>query len=77
MMPALARFFLVAGLIFLLVGGLIYLFSRLNLPWGRLPGDIHIERENFSVSILLGSSILLSIFLTLILNLLVRWLGRR
>jgi hypothetical protein len=78
-MPMLARFFLITGIIFLVIGGLVYLFNRLNLnlPFGRLPGDFRIERENFSLSIPLGTSILLSIILTVILNLLVRWMRWR
>lgn len=76
-MTPLARLFIVAGLIFLVIGGLIYLLSRFNLPLGRLPGDIRIERDNFTLFIPLGTSILLSIVLTVILNLVVRWLGRR
>lgn len=77
MMMSLARFFFITGLIFLLIGGLIYLFSRFNLPLGRLPGDIRIERENFTLFIPLSTMILLSVILTVIMNLVVRWLGRR
>jgi hypothetical protein len=77
MMTSIARLFIVTGLIFLVVGGLIYLAGRINLPIGRLPGDIRIERDNFSLFVPLGTSILLSIVLTLILNIVIRWLGRR
>lgn len=69
---------MVAGVVLLLAGALIYLFGRLNwdLPFGRLPGDIRIQRDNFTFYFPLGTSILVSIFLTLLLNLLVRWLNR-
>ncbi|HET7343609.1 MAG TPA: DUF2905 domain-containing protein [Methylomirabilota bacterium] len=45
-----------------------------RLPWlGRLPGDIAIHRGNWSVYFPVGTSILLSVILTLLL-----WLfGRR
>ncbi len=73
MMDNLARFLFVAGLFLILLAGGIYLFGRLNIPLGRLPGDIRIERENFTFYFPLATSILLSILLTLILNLLGRW----
>jgi len=76
-MISLARILIIAGLALLLIGGLIYLLARLNLPLGRLPGDIRIERENFTCVFPLASSILLSLVLTLVLNLLIRWLGSK
>jgi hypothetical protein len=43
---------------------------------GRLPGDIHIERDGFSCFIPLATSIILSLLLTLALNILLRFLNR-
>ena len=40
---------------------------------GRLPGDILIKRENVTIYIPLGTMILVSIVLTLLLNLIARW----
>jgi hypothetical protein len=37
------------------------------LPWGRLPGDISIERENFSFHFPLMTSLIVSLVLTLLL----------
>jgi hypothetical protein len=62
----------------LIVFGVVLLVAGLLWPWlqrlglGRLPGDIVIERERLRVYIPLGSSILISAILTLIL-----WLIRR
>jgi Protein of unknown function (DUF2905) len=62
----------------LIVFGVVLLAAGLLWPWlqrlglGRLPGDIVIERERLRVYIPLGSSILISVLLTLIL-----WLIRR
>jgi uncharacterized protein HemY len=57
----------------LLVAGLIVHYSE-KLSWfGRLPGDILIERENFRLYIPITTSILLSILLTLILYLINRF----
>lgn len=56
----------VVGLVLALVGILITYVGK--IPWiGKLPGDIYIQRENFSFYFPLTTSIILSIFLTLIL----------
>jgi len=57
--------FIGAGIIIL--GGLMYLFSRIQFI-NNLPGDIKIQRENFTFYFPLSSCILLSIALTIILN---------
>jgi hypothetical protein len=64
--------------LFVLVLGLILTFaSRLKAPFlGRLPGDIRIEREGFSFHFPIATCIVLSILLTIILNVISRLLGR-
>ncbi len=64
--------------LFVLVIGLIMTFApRLRIPFlGRLPGDIRIEREGFSFYFPVVTCILLSIVLTLLLNIIVRLLSR-
>ena len=58
--------------------GIICLATGILWPWlaklglGRLPGDIHVERGNWSFHFPLTTSILLSIVLTLVLALLSR-----
>lgn len=71
-----SRYFLIAGLVILVIGGIVYLFERVGLRLGNLPGDIRIERDNATCVVALGTSILLSILFTLILNLVSRWLSR-
>jgi len=66
---------LVVGLT-LTVAGLLLLFLRKFLPYGRLPGDILIKRENFTFYLPITTSILLSILLSLILILLFKFLNR-
>jgi len=63
-----------AGL--LVVGGGVYLAGKLGLPIGELPGDIRIEREGFTCVFPLATSIILSIILTIGLNILVRRLNK-
>lgn len=59
-----SRFLIVLGIVFIVAGVLYPLVQKLGL--GRLPGDIVIERENVRVFIPLGTSILISVVLTLI-----------
>jgi len=56
---------LALGLLFILIGKIPGL--------GRLPGDILIKRENVTIFIPLGTMILVSVVLTLLLNLIARW----
>ncbi len=72
----LARFLFLAAAVLALIGGLLLLTDKLGIPWGRLPGDVRIERENFSCVFALGTSLLLSVVLTIFLNLIVRLLNR-
>ncbi|MEA3350398.1 MAG: DUF2905 family protein [Chloroflexota bacterium] len=68
----LARILIIIGLTLAALGGLLLLAQRLGLSWGNLPGDIRVEGENYTCIFALGTSILLSILLTLGLNLLLR-----
>ena len=73
---ALARLFLILGLTFIVVAGLLFLFARLGLQPGRLPGDIRIQTRNLTCVFPLVTSIVLSIVLTLVLNLVIRFLKK-
>jgi len=77
MLPTFAKIFLIIGVVFLVIGGLLYLASRLNLPLGRLPGDFTFQGKGYTCIIPLATSILLSIVLSIILTLLSRFIGRK
>jgi hypothetical protein len=64
------RFLIATGTLLLLAGLLWPWLSK--LPWGQLPGDIAIEREGFSFYFPLGTSLLVSALLSLLL-----WWWRR
>ncbi|HET8538734.1 MAG TPA: DUF2905 domain-containing protein [Anaeromyxobacter sp.] len=70
----LGRMLLGVGALLALVGVLLILAERFpGLRIGRLPGDVAIERERWRLYFPLGTSILISIVLTLLF-----WLfGRR
>jgi hypothetical protein len=48
-MQPIARIFILLGITFLVIGGLIFLLGKFNLPLGRLPGDIRIEGKQGSL----------------------------
>lgn len=65
-MTGLGRVFLVLAVVIAVVGLLLIGAGKGLIP--RLPGDITIERRNFRFYFPLGTSILLSVVLTLLLN---------
>ena len=70
-MQGLGKMLVVFGLVMALAGLVVMVLPK--MPWiGRLPGDIIIKKESFSVYAPLTTSVLLSILLSLIL-----WLFRR
>ena len=71
-MGDLGRLVVVLGVLVILVGLVLMLVGR--VPWlGRLPGDIAIQRGNWSFYVPLTTSILISVVLSLVLYL----IGRR
>ena len=62
----------VMGVVLALVGFLLMMGPRLPFRIGRLPLDFHYQRDNFSFYFPLGTSILISVILTLIFALLNR-----
>jgi len=70
-MNEIGKFLILVGIITIVIG-LILMFAG-KIPFiGRLPGDIVIEKRNFVFYFPLGTSILLSIILSLIFYLLSR-----
>ena len=66
-MENLGRILLTFAVVLALVGGLLLILSRLGVS--RLPGDIVIRGKNVTFYFPLGLSILVSVILTLLLNL--------
>jgi hypothetical protein len=64
------RTLIVIGLVLLVAGMAWPWISR--LPFGRLPGDFSVERENFSFFFPLATSIVVSIVISLLI-----WLFRK
>jgi membrane protein implicated in regulation of membrane protease activity len=71
-MDSLGKMLMLFGAVLFVLGGLLLLGGRLPFL-GRLPGDLVIRRESWSLYFPLTTSILVSVLLTLLL-----WLfGRR
>ncbi|HGX93860.1 MAG TPA: DUF2905 domain-containing protein [Candidatus Tenderia sp.] len=64
------RFLILAGISLLILGLLWPLIQKLGL--GRLPGDIAVEKENFSFYFPLTTSIIISLVLSLLVWLFMR-----
>lgn len=74
-LSTLGKWLVVAGVLLALAGGGLWLAARFGLPLGRLPGDIRIERPGFSFYFPLASCIIVSLLLTLLLNVVARLLN--
>jgi hypothetical protein len=62
------KLLIVLGGLLIIIGAAIVLVGK--IPWlGRLPGDIYIERWNFTFVFPLATSILISVILSLVLYL--------
>jgi hypothetical protein len=74
-MADIGRMLVFLGVALIVVGGALWLGGAVGgkVPFlGRLPGDFHVQRGNWSFYVPLTTSILLSVVLTLILALLSR-----
>lgn len=65
------KYLLIVGLV-MAAAGVVLIFSD-KIPWiGRLPGDFHIKKDNFSIYFPLTTSILISLLLSALF-----WLFRK
>lgn len=71
-MPSLlemGRWLMVIGVIFLLLGLLLFLLGKTGLGLPRLPGDIFIKKEGYSFYFPIVSCIVISVLLSVLMNL--------
>jgi hypothetical protein len=71
-MDNVGRMLLIMGIVLAVLGAILMLGPRLPFRIGRLPLDFHYQRDNFSFYFPLGTSIVLSLVLTLVFSLLNR-----
>lgn len=72
-MVELGKALLGIGLLLVIVGAVLLIAARFGLPLGRLPGDISYRGKNVSFFFPLGTSILFSIVVSVILYLISRF----
>jgi hypothetical protein len=68
---SIARILALFGITLLFVAGMFFLISQLNIPLGDLPGDLVIKRGNFSCIFPLATSLVISVLLTIVINLII------
>jgi len=76
MLYTIARFLLITGIVLVVAAGAVYAAARLGLPLGRLPGDIVIRRGNGTLYIPITTSILVSLVLSVLINIVLRIANR-
>jgi hypothetical protein len=68
------KYIIFIGIAVIVIGVLIY-FLNDKLHWiGRLPGDIRVERENFRFYFPIVTMIVISVVLTIVINLIKKFL---
>jgi hypothetical protein len=68
------KYIIIAGVCILLAGILIYFFHDYFKWFGKLPGDIRIEKKNFRFYFPIVTMLVISIAITLIVNVIKRLL---
>ncbi len=69
-MSAVAKFFIILGLVLVITGFVVLLFPKIH--FFRLPGDIVIKRESFVFIFPITTSIIISLIVTIILHFILR-----
>ena len=72
-----ARLLILAGAGLIVLGVVFQIISRVLPGIGRLPGDIVIQRDNFTLYIPLATMLIVSIVLTVVFTLVSRWLNNK
>lgn len=67
-MQEIGRTIINLGIILIFVGGIFWLLGKLPFV-GKLPGDIYIKKDNFSFYAPIGTMLLLSFLISLVLTL--------
>ncbi len=76
-MKEMAKLLMLLGAVLFVSGVLLLLALKSNLPFGKLPGDISYEGKHVKLFAPVTSMIVISVLLTVILNVVSRFLGKR
>ena len=72
-MSQLGKMLIALGLLIAAAGVVLIIAGKLNIPFGKLPGDITYQKKNLTVFAPFGTMLVVSVILTLILNIFSRW----
>jgi hypothetical protein len=72
-MTELGKFLIAAGVLLLVLGVVLIVGGRANLPLGRLPGDIVYRGKNTTFYFPLATSVLVSVVLSIVMYVVRRW----
>ena len=72
-MQQIGKMMIAMGFFLALLGIVLIFAGKLNLPFGHLPGDITYQKKNITVFAPFGTMLVISIIITLILNIISRW----
>ena len=72
-MSQLGKMLIALGLFIAAAGVVLIIAGKLNIPFGKLPGDITYQKKNLTVFAPFGTMLVVSLILTLILNIFSRW----
>lgn len=72
-LTAVGKFLVVSGLFLTLLGVLLFVAGKAGFPFGRLPGDLSFRGKHFIFFAPFGTMILVSLVLTILVNLFLRW----
>jgi hypothetical protein len=61
-----AKLLITIGLVIAGIGLLLLIFRNTGIPLGRLPGDIVIERKNFTIYFPFATGIIISVILSIL-----------
>ena len=61
------------GLLLAAIGAVLVLAGKLNIPFGKLPGDITYQKKNLTVFAPFGTMLVVSLVLSIIFNIFSRW----
>ena len=67
------KYIIIAGLVIVIIGVLVFFFHNAFRWFGRLPGDIRLEGKNTRIYFPWVTMIILSIILTVLINLFRKW----
>ena len=68
MSQATGKYIILIGIIIIITGILVYFFHDFFKWFGKLPGDIRIEKKNFSFYFPVVTMIIISVIVTILFN---------